>query len=202
MDAGFVYKDAPCTRLWPWTTGLLLEYFLPGQAHGTDHLLPSDKNLRGKLRNIYFSPISRLGEIHTMRLPAPAKWKNLCGSFNINQLRKLTNNANIQRLIAWWHYCNLHGRLKGVMHHLAISGQLAECMEKYQKRNVRPEQGIKKIWNFLPLPTFLSFTELGNVQSPSDVHKVQTPILHTRPVPAPCILILHLWGGGRSVTSV
>ena len=54
-----------------------------------------------KLRNIYFSPISRLGEILTMRLPAPAKWKNLCGSFNINQLRKLTNNANIQRLIAW-----------------------------------------------------------------------------------------------------
>lgn len=115
--------------------------------------------------------------------------KSLRGGFNTNQLRKLTNNANIQRLIAWWHYCNWHGSLKGIIHHPANSGQLAECMEKYQKRNECPEWGIEKIWNFLPPSHFLSFTELGNVQSLSGVHKVQTPILHTRLIPAPCVLI-------------
>lgn len=171
----------------------------PGTRHRSS--APFQQKPLGQIEKYLFQPYLHAGGNSYHETPGSCKTeKSLCGGFNTNQLRKLTNNANIQRLIAWWHYCNLHGSLKGIIHHLANSGQLAECMEKYQKRNECPEWGIEKIWNFLPPSHFLSFTELGNVQSLFDVHKVQIPILHTRLIPAPCVLILHLWGGGRSVS--
>ena len=110
---------------------------------------PSNKTVRANWRKSAISPCWGKFIQPDSRLLQNGNEKSQ-GLLSLQGLRKLTNNANIQRLIAWWHYCNLHGGLKGIIHHTAGNGQLAESMDKYQERNELPESGINKTWNFRP----------------------------------------------------
>lgn len=58
---------------------------------------------------------------------------------------------------------------------MASSGQLAEHMDKYQKRNELPELGINKTWGFFFPPHFLLLMKQGTVQSQSFLHMVRPP---------------------------